>query len=117
MIAEIEHIGDALREAREAKGLSQRALAKSSGIPQSHISKIENGGVDLTLTSLLALTRALDLEPMLIPRKLIPAIQSLVRTSGSVVVKPGPAELNLTGHAPTVRAAYALDDDEDEDDG
>ncbi len=117
MIAAIEHIGDALREARAAKGLSQRALAKNSGIPQSHISKIENGGVDLTLTSLLALTRALDLEPMLIPRKLIPAIQSLVRTSGSVVVKPGPAELKLTGHAPTVRGVYALDDDEDEDDG
>lgn len=117
MVAEIEHIGDTLRGARQAKGLSQRALAENSGIPQSHISKIENGGVDLTLTSLLALSRALDIEPMLIPRKLIPAVQSLVRTSGSVVVKPGAAELRLTSSAPTVRAAYALDDDEDEDHG
>ena len=63
MSAEIEHIGRALREARETKGLSQRSLSRSSGIPQSHISKIENGGVDITLSSLLALTRALDLEP------------------------------------------------------
>lgn len=116
MSVDVEHIGRAIKEAREAKGLSQRALAKSSGIPQSHISKIETVGVDLTLSSLQALTRALDLEFTLVPRKLIPAVSSLIRTSGNVTVTPGTAELKLTGHPATVtvRPAYTLDEDEDD---
>ena len=119
MSAEVEHIGKAIRQARHAKGLSQRALAKSSGIPQSHISKIESVGVDLTLGSLLALTRALDLEPVLVPRKLIPAVKSMIRTSKSVTITPETAELEITGHAPpvTVRPAYTLDEEEDENHG
>jgi transcriptional regulator with XRE-family HTH domain len=114
---EVEHIGTAIKEARKAKGLSQRALAKNSGIPQSHISKIETVGVDLTLSSLLALSRALDLEPVLVPRKLIPAVKSLIRTSKRVTVTSETAELALTGQPPKVRAAYTLDQDEDEDHG
>ena len=34
------------KAAREASGLSQRALSDLVGVPQSHISKIEKGGVD-----------------------------------------------------------------------
>ncbi len=119
MSVQVEHIGKAIKEARETKGLSQRALAKSSGIPQSHISKIESVGVDLTLSSLLALTRALDLEPVLVPRKLIPAVKSLIRTSKSVTISPETAELEITGHAPavTVRPAYTLDEEEGDDHG
>jgi transcriptional regulator with XRE-family HTH domain len=119
--AEVEHIGKAIKEARRAKKISQRTLARKSGIAQSHISKIETRGVDLTLTSLLALTRALDLEPVLVPRKLIPAVKSLIRTSKkeSTIVTPQSAEDKLTGHAPTVaiRSAYTLDEEEDEDNG
>jgi len=118
MSVEVEHIGKAIKQAREAKGLSQRALAKNSGIPQSHISKIETVGVDITLGSLLALTRALDLEPVLVPRKLIPAVRSIIRTSTStsVTVTPESAELEISGHAPTitVRPVYTLDEDEDD---
>ncbi len=115
MSAEIEHIGRALREARETKGLSQRSLSRSSGIPQSHISKIENGGVDITLSSLLALTRALDLEPVLVPRKLIPAVQSMVRSAGSRTLEVPTSEPSVLGQTPNVRAAYTLDDEDDED--
>ncbi|MCR9259998.1 MAG: helix-turn-helix domain-containing protein [Pseudomonadaceae bacterium] len=116
---EVEHIGSAIKEAREAKKISQRALARKSGIPQSHISKIETKGVDLKLTSLLALARALDLEPVLVPRKLTPAVKSLIRTSKSVTVTPQSAELSLTGHPATVaaRPAYTLDEEEGDDDG
>ncbi|MEM8937654.1 MAG: helix-turn-helix transcriptional regulator, partial [Pseudomonadota bacterium] len=32
-----------VKAAREAKQLSQRELSARTGIPQSHISKIENG--------------------------------------------------------------------------
>ncbi len=58
-----------LRAARERKGLSQRELSQKVGLPQSHISKIENGTIDLRLSSLVALAHVLDLEPTLVPRK------------------------------------------------
>ncbi|VAW55340.1 hypothetical protein MNBD_GAMMA05-2419 [hydrothermal vent metagenome] len=68
-----------LKRARKAKGLSQRELSAKSGVPQSHISKIENGAVDLRVSSLVALARTLDLELELVPRKIVPAVQSIVR--------------------------------------
>jgi len=76
-----EHIARTLKEARENKGLSQRALSKKAGVPQSHISKIESGAVDLRLSSLIELARALDLELALVPRKTVPAVRSIVRSS------------------------------------
>ncbi|XOV81746.1 MAG: helix-turn-helix domain-containing protein [bacterium] len=68
-----------LKAAREAKGFSQRELAALADIPQSHISKIEKGSVDLRVSSLVELARALDLELALIPRKSMPAVKSIVR--------------------------------------
>ena len=79
----IEHIARELRKAREAKGLSQRELGKKAGVPQGHISKIENGAVDLRVSSLVALARTLDLELALVPRKVVPAMKSLVRSSAA----------------------------------
>lgn len=77
----IEEISMTLRAARKAKGLSQRELAKLAGVPQSHISKIENAGVDLRVSSLSEIARALDLELTLIPRKAVPAVRSIVRSA------------------------------------
>lgn len=76
-----EHIASTLKAARESKGLSQRELHKKAGVPQGHISKIENGTVDLRLSSLVALARILDLELMLVPRKAASAVKSIVRSS------------------------------------
>ena len=93
----IANLAKTLRLAREKKGLTQRSLAERTGLPQSHVSKIENAAVDLQTSSLIELARALDLEVVLIPRSLIPAIRALQRE-------------------PTTRAvpAYRLDDDGDE---
>lgn len=84
-----EQILKTLREARQQKGLSQRELSVRSGVPQSHISKIESGAVDLRMSSLVALARVLDLELELVPRKSIPAVRSIVR--GSVGESSAPA--------------------------
>ena len=75
-----ESVAEALRAAREAKGLSQRALGERAGAPQSHISKVENGLVDLRVSSLVAITRAVDLELVLVPRRSIPAVDSVARS-------------------------------------
>jgi transcriptional regulator with XRE-family HTH domain len=76
-----EYISKKLREARSSKGLSQQKLGELAGVPQSHISKIENGGVDLRVSSLVALARALDLELTLVPRKTVPAVSAIVRST------------------------------------
>ena len=76
-----EDIIEALKRAREAKGLSQRALSARTGVPQSHISKIETGGTDIRLSSLIELARMLDLELKLVPRKAVPAVENIVRST------------------------------------
>ncbi len=77
-----------LKEARKAKGLSQRELAKLAGVPQSHISRIENAGVDLRVSSLVEIARALDLELTLVPRKAVPAVNSIVRSTQPAQPRP-----------------------------
>lgn len=78
---EMETLAKTLKQAREAKRLSQRELSKRTGVPQSHISKIEKAGVDLRVSSLNAIANALDLELALVPRKAIPAVKSISRTT------------------------------------
>lgn len=77
---EVEALAATLKSERERKGLSQRDLSTRSGVPQSHISKIETAGVDLRISSLAALANALDLEIALVPRKAVPAVQSISRS-------------------------------------
>ena len=100
----IEYIASALRKAREAKGLSQRELGKKAGVPQGHISKIENGAVDLRLSSLVALARTLDLELALAPRKVVPALKSLARSSVADALR----------ERVTPRPLYSLDEEGDD---
>lgn len=74
----IEDFAKKLQEARKAKGLTQGELGAKIGLPQSHISQIEAGKIDIRLSSFLEMARLLDLEPMLIPRPLIPAVRSMI---------------------------------------
>lgn len=83
-----ERVSAALKAARETKGLTQRALSTLAGVPQAHISKIESNAVDLRLSSLLALAHALDREVVLVPRKAMPAVQSLARLAGTSLASP-----------------------------
>lgn len=83
-----EEIIDALKRAREAKGLSQRALSARTGVPQSHISKIEAGNADIRLSSLVELARALELDIKLVPRRAVPAVDSIVHSIAPRPVSP-----------------------------
>ncbi|PXW68081.1 helix-turn-helix protein [Blastomonas natatoria] len=85
MSAGIEEIAASIREARIAKALTQKELGLRVGLPQSHISKIEKGTVDLKLSSLVEIARALELEIMLVPRKALPAVEGAVRAHGTSV--------------------------------
>ncbi len=100
-----DYILKSLREARRQKGLSQRALSIKSGVPQSHISKIENGDVDLRVSSLITLARVLDWELELIPKQSVPAVQSIVRSCYS---------LDKALDSAYSRPAYSLEEEDDE---
>jgi transcriptional regulator with XRE-family HTH domain len=76
----IDDIAADIKAARVEAALTQRELGERVGLPQSHISKIENGAVDLQLSSLIEITRALGLELKLVPRKTLPAIDGVVRS-------------------------------------
>ncbi len=79
----IEEIAQTLKAARQGKQLSQRELSDKVGLAQSHISRIENAAVDLQLSSLIELARALELELVLVPKKVLPPVQSLVREAAN----------------------------------
>jgi len=56
-----------LRRARQARGWSQATLARSSGVPQSVVSAYESGAREPTVASLRRLTRAMDLDLVMVP--------------------------------------------------
>lgn len=75
----IQHIAAAIKAARQEKGLSQRALSAKTKIPQSHLSLIENGKVNLEISSLIEIVRSLEMELIIVPRSLVPVIKGLQR--------------------------------------
>jgi len=56
-------VGESVRILRELQGLSQNALSRLSGIPQSTISAIENDRVNLGVERAKVLARALQCHP------------------------------------------------------
>ena len=103
MVYVAEYLSEALKAARERKKLSQRGLGKAVGMPQAQISKIENAAVDMRASTLIELARALDLEVMLVPRTLVPAVESIVGAAG-----------RDAGTSVSPRPAYTLDPEADD---
>ena len=91
----------ALREAREKRGWSQRDLASRLSVGQRHISGIESGKIVPRYDTLLELVRALDRDLLMVPRALVPVVQSLVRDH--LKDQPGEGE---------ERPLYASDDED-----
>ena len=56
-------VGESVRIIRELQGLSQNELSKTTGIPQSTISSIENDRVNLGAERAKILARALKCHP------------------------------------------------------
>ena len=89
---------DHIKEARAKRGWGQRELGAKVGLPQPHISAIESGEIVPRFDTLIEIVRVLDLDLLLVPRSLVPAVQSLIRAQK----EPELAEKSL----------YAADEDE-----
>src|SRR5262245_12959945 len=92
----------ALIQAREQRGWSQRDLASRLSIGQRHISGIESGKIVPRYDTLLEIVRMLDRDLIMVPRGLVPVVQSLIRDH--LKDQPGEGE---------ERPLYAADHDED----
>jgi transcriptional regulator with XRE-family HTH domain len=68
-----------LVEARRQHSWSQAELGKIVELPQAHISGIETGKIVPRFDTLLDLVRVLDRDLLMVPRTLIPVVQSLIR--------------------------------------
>jgi HTH-type transcriptional regulator / antitoxin HipB len=87
-----------IKNARKKRRWGQRELGAQIGLPQPHISAIESGAIVPRFDTLLDLVRILDLDLILVPRSLVPVVQSLVRAQQ----EPESREKPL----------YAIDDEE-----
>jgi transcriptional regulator with XRE-family HTH domain len=74
-----EDLRRGLKQAREKRGWSQRNLANHVGLTQKHISSIESGKIVPRYDTLLELVRILEHDLIMVPRALVPAVQSLIR--------------------------------------
>jgi transcriptional regulator with XRE-family HTH domain len=75
-----EELIQAMKGRRTAAHISQRALSGRSGLTQAHISQIETGSLEPGLSSFIDMARGLDLEVVLVPKKLLPAVQGILQT-------------------------------------
>ena len=81
--------------------MSQADLGRLVRMPQAQIARIEHGATDPRLSTVMELVRALDLEPMLVPKHLVPAVHYMIapklERSASSTSHSGP---KLVGNEP-----------------
>ncbi|KEZ00394.1 XRE family transcriptional regulator [Sphingobium indicum] len=56
-------LGEAVRQLRKARGLTQEDLSGLTELHRNHIGGIERGERNITIKTMLALARALDVQP------------------------------------------------------
>ena len=100
---------ETIRARRLALGLSQIEAARRSGIQQRQVSNFERGG-DVTLSTILKLAQALDVELLPVPREDTAKVESLLKA------KPGPAP-SASPPSPSLLDRYQVKDDEEQSNG
>ncbi|MBN9344227.1 MAG: hypothetical protein BGO76_08545 [Caedibacter sp. 38-128] len=77
-----------LREIRKKKSMTQIELARHVGLPQSHISAIEQGKIDLRVSTLIQIARILDHEVTLVPRPLDSFVKVIIKGKEDADIEP-----------------------------
>jgi transcriptional regulator with XRE-family HTH domain len=90
----------AIKKLRKARELTQGQLAEIAGIDQGKISKIEAGAANIEASTLTAIASALDVEIVLVPRRILVPVQNMIES-----------HLNQAKTAPTARPVQSVRDD------
>jgi len=88
LISNISEIGSVLRDRRIELGKSAAELAALAGIERSTLSRIEAGKTNPSWALVLALGQALDMQPVLVPRQRVRAVEAVVRMNESAEAPP-----------------------------
>ncbi|MDO8300372.1 helix-turn-helix transcriptional regulator [Lacisediminimonas sp.] len=75
----------AIAHARRSARLSQQELADKAALSRMAVQKIEAGTTDPRLSTLLALTRSLGMEIMLVPASTAMEVESFIRSGGKML--------------------------------
>jgi transcriptional regulator with XRE-family HTH domain len=79
-MTDIPKLINAFADTRKARAWSQRELAAKLEMKQSQISDIEAGKRDVRISTFVEIARTLGLELVLVPRRLLPAVQYLLQS-------------------------------------
>ena len=88
MDKDMEALIKELRIARKKKGFTQSVLAQRIGLPQGHISSIEQGKIDLRVSTLIQMARILDYEVMLVPRQFTSLVKAMIEQKEGIESEP-----------------------------
>ena len=97
-------VASLLTSRRDQLGLSQDVIATRAGATQAGVSRLERGLSDPQLSTIIDVTRALELELRFVPREALPAVDALLRTLA-----------NPESATDVDRPLYALDVDDEPD--
>ena len=81
-------IGALLRERRSNLGKSTVAVAQAANVPRSTLTRIESGRMNPGWSLVLAISQALDLQPVLVPRDKIRAVETVLKMSDAPETPP-----------------------------
>lgn len=62
-MSELKKIGKRIKEARTSKGLSQEEVAFRAEMDRAYLSEIESGLKNLSVSVLLKICKAIDIQP------------------------------------------------------
>ena len=102
---------EAIRSRRLALGLSQAEAARRSGIQQRQVSTFERGA-DVTLSTLLKLAQALDVELIPVPRDDAAKVESLLNAKRGLA-----PSISAPASPPSLLDRYRVKEDEEQSNG
>ncbi len=88
LIRDVATIGSVLSDRRKELGKTAAWLAKTVGVPRSTVARIESGKMNPTWSLVFGLSQALDLEPVLVPRERMTAVETVVKMSDAPETPP-----------------------------
>ncbi len=88
LISNTSDVGTVVRERRKALGKSAAAISKLVGIPRSTLARVESGRTSPSWGLVLALSQALDLQPVLVSRERMTAVEAVLKMSDAPETPP-----------------------------